>query len=101
MAYIFVLQISFLDYICYIPLFLSMHDNICDNPLDMSDNKYNGLLRKPSGEPRQRDVNPLGHPLKRNSGYQLKKQAHDLVDGKIDPNDLKKEKLELLHKYSK
>ena len=45
----FSLQISFLDYMCYIPLFLSMHDNICENPLDMSSQKY-------TRPPRQRPV---------------------------------------------
>lgn len=54
-----------MDYLVYVPLFLSMHDNICDNPLDMSDNKYDSSLRKPSGALRQRDINPLGQPLKK------------------------------------
>lgn len=26
-----------------------MHDNIVDNPLDMTNNKYDAMLRKPSG----------------------------------------------------
>ncbi|XP_063953968.1 glutamic acid-rich protein-like [Lytechinus pictus] len=51
--------VSFLDYMAYIPLFLSMHDNIIDNPFDFAE-KYN----KPSTEA-QRDMNPLGFPLKR------------------------------------
>ncbi|XP_078343229.1 uncharacterized protein LOC144628969 isoform X2 [Oculina patagonica] len=33
-------EISFLDYMAYLPLFLSIHQNICDNALDMSRNKY-------------------------------------------------------------
>lgn len=33
-------EISFLDYMAYLPLFLSMHKNICDNALDMSSDKY-------------------------------------------------------------
>ena len=56
----FLWQISFLDYLCYVPLFLSMHENIVDNPLDMRDDKYDRMLRKPSGGHRQRDMNPLG-----------------------------------------
>ena len=36
----YLLQISFLDYMAYLPLFLSIHQNICDNALDMSRNKY-------------------------------------------------------------
>ncbi|XP_071490763.1 uncharacterized protein [Diadema antillarum] len=52
-------KISFLDYMAYIPLFLSMHDNIINNPLDFAE-KYN----KPSTEI-QRDMNPIGLPLKR------------------------------------
>ena len=44
---------------CYIPLFLSMHDNICYNPLDMSNQKY---VQPPRERPPsvQRDMNPLG-----------------------------------------
>ncbi|XP_031573683.1 transcriptional regulator ATRX-like [Actinia tenebrosa] len=33
-------QISFLDYMAYLPLFLSIHQNICSNALDMSRDKY-------------------------------------------------------------
>ncbi|KAK3750165.1 hypothetical protein QZH41_015394, partial [Actinostola sp. cb2023] len=33
-------QISFLDYMAYLPLFLSIHKNICTNALDMSRDKY-------------------------------------------------------------
>ena len=36
----FLFQISFLDYMAYLPLFLSIHQNICENALDMSRNKY-------------------------------------------------------------
>ncbi|XP_038068901.1 trichohyalin-like [Patiria miniata] len=53
-------EISFFDYIAYIPLFLSMHENIIDNPLDRQA-KYTRLER---GEV-QRDMNPLGLPLQR------------------------------------
>lgn len=94
------LEISFLDYLCYVPLFLSMHENIIDNPLDMSDNKYDHMLRKPSGGHRQRDMNPLGQPMKKESFFQLRAQAKDLLDGKINPKDLKEEKLKLLQKIS-
>lgn len=93
------MEISFLDYLVYVPLFLSMHDNIVENPLDMSDNKYEKKLRKPSGSYRQRDINPLGMPLKKTSTFLLRKQANDLIEGKIDPASLKKEKLDLLTKY--
>ncbi|KAH3820045.1 hypothetical protein DPMN_121789 [Dreissena polymorpha] len=57
-------DISFLDYMCYIPLFLSMHDNICLNPLDMSSEKYQAPPRQrpPSV---QRDMNPLGTDMSR------------------------------------
>ncbi|GFS03619.1 hypothetical protein ElyMa_001154700 [Elysia marginata] len=93
-------EISFLDYICYIPLFLSMHDNIVDNPLDMANNKYDKLLRKPSGLPRQRDHNPLGNPLSRDSSFQNKQMARDMLDGKISIEDVKAEKKQLISKYS-
>lgn len=94
------LEISFLDYLCYVPLFLSMHENIVDNPLDMSDDKYDHMLRKPSGGHRQRDMNPLGQQLKRDSVFQLRQQAQDLLDGKIKPDDLKEEKRKLLEKVA-
>ncbi|XP_046353241.1 uncharacterized protein LOC124133066 isoform X2 [Haliotis rufescens] len=93
-------EISFLDYICYIPLFLSMHDNIIDNPLDMSDDKYDSMLRKPSGGHRQRDINPLGQPLDKKSSYQMRQQALDLLEGRINIDDVKKEDRELLQKYT-
>ena len=41
-----------------------MHDKMVDNPFDMS-NKYNP--RPLSGQ--QRDMNPLGHPLRANSHF--------------------------------
>ncbi|ESP04567.1 hypothetical protein LOTGIDRAFT_237315 [Lottia gigantea] len=93
-------EISFLDYMCYIPLFMSMHDNIVDNPLDMSDKKYQVPPRKrpPSV---QRDMNPLGQPLSQNSTFLLKKQAKDLTEGRIEKDCLKAEKVELLKKYAK
>ncbi|XP_050412886.2 trichohyalin [Patella vulgata] len=93
-------EISFIDYMCYIPLFMSMHDNICDNPLDMSDTKYQMPPRKrpPSV---QRDMNPLGQPLSQNSTFLLKKQARDLMEGKLDKSILHADKIELLHKYAK
>ncbi|RUS85817.1 hypothetical protein EGW08_006446 [Elysia chlorotica] len=98
--YAFQMCISFLDYICYIPLFLSMHDNIVDNPLDMASNKYDQMLRKPSGLPRQRDHNPLGNPLSRDSAFQNKQVARDLLQGKISLDDIKAEKQEIITKYS-
>ncbi|XP_033113993.1 trichohyalin-like isoform X1 [Anneissia japonica] len=53
-------DISFIDYMAYIPLFLSMHENIIDNPLDMEE-KYN----MKTNNVQQRDMNPLGLPLRR------------------------------------
>ena len=47
----------------YIPLFLSMHENIIDNPLDRHE-KF--TTRLDYGEV-QRDMNPMGLPLQR--GY--------------------------------
>ncbi|XP_060590079.1 uncharacterized protein LOC132745239 isoform X2 [Ruditapes philippinarum] len=94
------LEISFLDYLCYVPLFLSMHENIVTNPLDMADDKYDHMMRKPSGGHRQRDMNPLGNHLKRDSVFQLRSQAQDLLDGKIKPEDLKDEKRKLLEKVA-
>ena len=59
------LQISFLDYLAYIPLFLSMHDKMITNPFDMSNTKYQPD-RKPTAV-YSRDLNPLGHPLSKAS----------------------------------
>lgn len=95
-------QISFIDYICYIPLFLSMHENIVDNPLDMSDSKYDKLVRKPSGHARQRDLNPLGQPLSKSSTHFLRQDARDLLEGKITVEDIRPvDRKELVTKYSK
>ncbi|XP_041349516.1 uncharacterized protein LOC121368836 [Gigantopelta aegis] len=94
-------EISFLDYICYIPLFLSMHDNIVNNPLDMSNNKYDALLRRPSGQSRQRDINPLGQPLSKKSSFQMRQQAQELLEGKITMDDVNKDNRDLINKYKK
>lgn len=50
---------------------------------------------------RQRDHNPLGNPLKRNSSYQNRSQAKQLLDGTLDIKDIREEKRELIAKYSK
>lgn len=71
-------EVSFIDYLCYIPLFLSMHDGICFNPLDMGLNKYPPTRRVDE----QRDMNPLGHPLKRTSAFMMRQRAEELLTGK-------------------
>lgn len=78
-----------------------MHDNICDNPLDMSDNKYSTLLRKPSGQVRQRDVNPLQDHLEKYSAFQMRQQAQLLLEGKASLDDIKTEKRAMVEKYAK
>ncbi|XP_046353248.2 uncharacterized protein LOC124133067 [Haliotis rufescens] len=93
-------EISFLDYMCYIPLFMSMHDNICDNPLDMSDQKYVMPPRQRPPSP-QRDMNPLGNALSKFSSFLMKKQARDLKDGRLDPKVVKEEQLTVLKSYAK
>uniref|UniRef100_H2Y9S6 Uncharacterized protein n=1 Tax=Ciona savignyi TaxID=51511 RepID=H2Y9S6_CIOSA len=52
-------EVSFIDYMAFIPLFLTTHESIVNNPLDMSRNKFtqNKLL-----EP-MRDLVPLGRPM--------------------------------------
>lgn len=75
-----------------------MHDGICDNPLDMSLNKY------PQGHRvvDQRDMNPLGYPLKKQTAFILRQQAEELLAGKKpDKEDAKKQNAELLNRYSK
>ncbi|KAJ8301111.1 hypothetical protein KUTeg_020098 [Tegillarca granosa] len=77
-----------------------MHDNICDDPFDMSREKYQMPPRKrpPSV---QRDMNPLGNPLKKDSVYLMKKQAQELLDGKLNARDVSKDYLDVLNRYSK
>lgn len=60
-----VLQISFFDYLIYIPLFMSMHEGIVDNPLNMAEDKYTAVGGRDSKRPPspQRDQQPLGFPL--------------------------------------
>jgi hypothetical protein len=42
----------------------------------------------------------IGNHLKRDSVFQLRSQAQDLLDGKIKPEDLKDEKRKLLEKVA-
>jgi len=42
----------------------------------------------------------IGQPLRKESVFQLRSQAQDLLDGKIKPEDLKEEKRTLLQKVS-
>lgn len=75
-----------------------MHDGICDNPLDMSMNKYGPEHRVTE----QRDMNPLGYPLKKQTAFFLRQQAEDLLSGKKpDTEQAKKENTEIINKYSK
>ena len=79
-----------------------MHDNIVDNPLDMSDSKYDSMMRKASGQGRQRDMNPLGQPLSRTSAYMVRHDAQELLEGKLTLDDLRPQvKQDLVAKYSK
>ncbi|PAA92840.1 hypothetical protein BOX15_Mlig002220g3 [Macrostomum lignano] len=73
-------EISFLDYLCYIPLFLSFHDNILSNPLDMSDLKYTPTYRRRASA--QRDMNPLAFPLKKNTKFMRDHAVGTLMEGK-------------------
>uniref|UniRef100_A0A1I8ITW5 SAP domain-containing protein n=1 Tax=Macrostomum lignano TaxID=282301 RepID=A0A1I8ITW5_9PLAT len=73
-------KISFLDYLCYIPLFLSFHDNILSNPLDMSDLKYTPTYRRRASA--QRDMNPLAFPLKKNTKFMRDHAVGTLMEGK-------------------
>uniref|UniRef100_A0A1I8H0C0 Reverse transcriptase domain-containing protein n=1 Tax=Macrostomum lignano TaxID=282301 RepID=A0A1I8H0C0_9PLAT len=73
-------SISFLDYLCYIPLFLSFHDNILSNPLDMSDLKYTPTYRRRASA--QRDMNPLAFPLKKNTKFMRDHAVGTLMEGK-------------------
>ncbi|XP_052104237.1 zinc finger CCCH domain-containing protein 13-like [Mytilus californianus] len=92
-------EISFLDYMCYIPLFLSMHDNICDNPLDMSNQKYQmPPRRRPPSV--QRDMNPLSQPLSKQSAFLLRKQAVDFEEGTANPDHYTKEYVQRVNKYA-
>ncbi|XP_078487694.1 uncharacterized protein LOC100179464 [Ciona intestinalis] len=52
-------EVSFIDYMAFIPLFLITHESIIDNPLDMSRDKISNdkVLEA------QRDMVPLGRPM--------------------------------------
>ncbi|XP_070572862.1 trichohyalin-like [Ptychodera flava] len=52
-------EINFIDYMAYIPLFMSMHENIVGNPLDRS---YKYTEKR---EEKQRDLVPLGLPMRK------------------------------------
>lgn len=52
-------EVSFIDYMAFIPLFLSTHETIVDNPLDMSRDKFtNTKVLEP-----QRDLVPVGQRM--------------------------------------
>ena len=77
-----------------------MHDNVCENPLDMSNNKYTRNTRQPSA---QRDMNPLGSHLHKKAPFMSKnkeahKEAKDLLGGKKPDMDKNKE---MFSKYQK
>lgn len=75
-----------------------MHDGICDNPLDMSLNKYGSGHRVSE----QRDMNPLGFSLKKQTAFILRQQAEDLLVGKKpDKEQAKKDNSEMMNRYSK
>ena len=100
MSIYFSLQVSFLDYMCYIPLFLSMHDNICDHPLDMSPQQYQvPPRRRPPSV--QRDMNPLSQPLGKISAFALKKKATDFESGVANPEDFSPEYMQSVNKYAR
>ena len=80
-----------------------MHDNMCDNPLDMSNTRY--MHKRPASV--QRDMNPLGYPMKKdtrfiqkNSHTALHKKANDLLGGK-KPSEVSSEGLDIFNKYNK
>ena len=86
-----------------------MHDNMCVNPLDMRNTKYEN---RPAST--QRDMNPLGYPLSKvNLFDQTKKvkvkvtskdmqqQAKDILAGRVDQDAAKEEGVELYNKYKK
>ncbi|OAF66490.1 hypothetical protein A3Q56_05779 [Intoshia linei] len=84
-------EISFIDYLTYIPLFLSLHDKMCINPLNIIENMYTD--RPPS--PLQRDQNPLTEKLIKNSNFQKKhlnkKKSKKQLDLIVKKNNQKKE----------
>lgn len=76
-----------------------MHDNICYNPLDMSNKKYQMPPRRrpPSA---QRDMNPLGQRLKKTSDFLMTRLAKDVTEGKISDETLNAEERERLKRYA-
>ncbi|XP_067929601.1 uncharacterized protein [Watersipora subatra] len=93
-------EVSFLDYLVYIPLFLSMHDGICMNPLDMSLEKFK--RKRLTKGPATRDLNPLGHPLKKKTAWQNRKMAEELLDGTgVDRKEAQDRSRQILNKYAR
>ena len=79
-----------------------MHDGICLNPFDMSQNKYTKVKRPATREVTTRDLNPLGYPLKRRSSFQIKQHALHIVEGKkINHDEARQMNKEILEKYAK
>ncbi len=91
-----------------------MHDKMMDNPLDMSNNKYQPP-RVPSGSQRQRDINPLGYSLSKDSLFlarqkrsrELHENAEELLSGKKNTRtsqqaaQIKSDNFDMFSKYQK
>ena len=80
---------------------MSMHDGMCNNPLDMSATKY----QPPRVASAQRDMNPLGQPLRKDTRFHrdnLKSQAEDLLTGKKGAvQEASRQALDAFNKYKK
>lgn len=74
---------------------MSMHDGMCDNPLDMSNTKYTNRVASA-----QRDMNPLGYQLTKKSSFMAKhKKAKDM--GFKQQNIMTKDGQDIFNKYQK
>ena len=77
-----------------------MHDGMLDNPLDMSSTKYRPTRPVSS----QRDMNPLGYPLRKDTAWMQKQtqhgQANDLLKGH-NVGEIKQQQMDLYNKYQK
>ncbi|KAF6022964.1 hypothetical protein EB796_018720 [Bugula neritina] len=94
-------EVCFLDYLVYIPLFLSMHDGICLNPFDMSLEKFNKPRHVKNGVA-TRDLNPLGFPLKKETAWQNRQLADELLQGSnVNKTEMREKSRKILSKYAK
>jgi len=78
-----------------------MHDGICLNPFDMSLEKFNKPRHVKNGVA-TRDLNPLGFPLKKETAWQNRQLADELLQGSnVNKTEMREKSRKILSKYAK